>query len=442
MVRTEQRWPSPREWKLATVLLPGRDPRTKRSSSPTAGFSPIGSTWRRARKPVSTWTNGRTGVPLRPPVPRPPRAGHVLLQRQFRLGCRGIGRHRECLGYDSTQKTIELAEANAALNGIANAQFRLEKAPRCSNSSTSTENGSERGRPRSAQVRPHAAIGRGGPAAYHLTRPAGALALGAGRHLCHVQLFRPGQPEDFFFMLLGAAQAGRRVQVLEQRGASPQPPRRRQLLGKRIPQMLYLPRGVSEARPDADLCPCNLATEDIEITERCNHPVRKSGTTKVEMDRNGRANDLLCPSILFAPSRCSRCSLWLCLPWLRLMPTRVPPFSPSVGISHRFFYAIRFPIASLRPHRLSVPPALLHIRRRESESGTNFAGRGPRRRHGTTAIAFPFPLVTAPEAEKRAIQTCRSSKGYLGNWGAHDAKDFHGALLVADRRRSMASSTG
>ncbi len=27
-------------------------------------------------------------------------------------------------------------------------------------------------------------------------------------------------------------------------------------------------------------------------------PVRKSGATKVEMDRNGRANDLLRPSIL------------------------------------------------------------------------------------------------------------------------------------------------
>ena len=52
--------------------------------------------------------------------------------------------------------------------------------------------------------------------------------------------------EDFFYMLLGVAEQTRRdIQVLETRGAVARPSDQRDLPGKRVSEVLYLPGGLS-----------------------------------------------------------------------------------------------------------------------------------------------------------------------------------------------------
>jgi 23S rRNA (cytosine1962-C5)-methyltransferase len=143
----------------------------------------------------------------------------------FSLAAAAWGGARECLGYDSSQKAIELAEANAALNGIANAQFRFGEGFEVLQQLTST--GERFGAvvldpPKFARTRRSVEEAL---RAYHWLNRLGLLLLEPGGILVTCSCSGLVGREDFFFMLLGAAsQAGRQVQVLEQRGASPDHP--------------------------------------------------------------------------------------------------------------------------------------------------------------------------------------------------------------------------
>jgi 23S rRNA (cytosine1962-C5)-methyltransferase len=132
---------------------------------------------------------------------------------------------RETLGYDASQKAVDLARSNAVRNGIGNARFETGEG--------------------FAVLESLAAAGQrfGGvvldPPKFTRSRRAVDEALRAYHYLNRlaISLVEPGgilvtcscsglvTRDDFFFMLLGAAQqAGRQIQLLEQRGASPDHP--------------------------------------------------------------------------------------------------------------------------------------------------------------------------------------------------------------------------
>lgn len=143
----------------------------------------------------------------------------------FSLAAATLGRAREVVGIDSSGKAIALAEANAALNGIASATFReadcfhaldelhatrqrfdavVLDPPKFTRSRQSVEEA----------LRAYHRINR---LAVELLTPGGILVTCS----CSGSVSR----EDFLFVLSGAAQqSGRDIQVLEQRGASPDHP--------------------------------------------------------------------------------------------------------------------------------------------------------------------------------------------------------------------------
>lgn len=143
----------------------------------------------------------------------------------FSLAASALGGAREVLAFDSSQKAIALARANAELNGVANVRFAsgdgfevLESLARA---------GERFGAvvldpPKFARSRAaaHEAL-----RAYHWLNRLAIEVLEPGGFLVTCSCSGHVTREDFRDMLFGVAQqTGRDLQILEQRGASPDHP--------------------------------------------------------------------------------------------------------------------------------------------------------------------------------------------------------------------------
>lgn len=143
----------------------------------------------------------------------------------FSLAAALWGQASECLGIDSSAAAIEQARANARLNGLANVQF--EEAEAFPKLQRLAEAGQRFGcvvldPPKFARTRHNLDEAL---RAYHWLNRLGMSLLEPGGILVTCSCSGLVRREDFFQMLLGAAhQADRPVQVLEQRGASPDHP--------------------------------------------------------------------------------------------------------------------------------------------------------------------------------------------------------------------------
>lgn len=143
----------------------------------------------------------------------------------FSLAAASLGRAREVLAIDSSDKAVALARANADLNGIANVRFHSQDCfrvlddlrvkrdkfagvildpPKFTRNRQSVDDA----------LRAYHRINR---LAVELLEPEGILVTCS----CSGSVSR----EDFLFMLSGVSQqTGRSIQILEQRGASPDHP--------------------------------------------------------------------------------------------------------------------------------------------------------------------------------------------------------------------------
>lgn len=143
----------------------------------------------------------------------------------FSLAASAWGGARECLGFDSSQKAVDQARANAALNGINNTAFETGDGFKVLESFVSA--GERFGAvildpPKFVHTR---SAFEDAMRAYHWLNRLAMLLLEPGGVLVTCSCSGLVTREDFFNMLLGAAQqTGRPVQVLEQRGASPDHP--------------------------------------------------------------------------------------------------------------------------------------------------------------------------------------------------------------------------
>ncbi len=143
----------------------------------------------------------------------------------FSLSALLLGKAREVLGIDASEKAIALARANAQLNSVSGARF---EAANCFEALAALRESGERfgavilDPPKFAQSRRAAdealrAYHRLNRLAIELLDPSGVLVTCS----CSGHVTR----EDFLYMLVGVAQkSGRDVQILEQRGASPDHP--------------------------------------------------------------------------------------------------------------------------------------------------------------------------------------------------------------------------
>jgi 23S rRNA (cytosine1962-C5)-methyltransferase len=143
----------------------------------------------------------------------------------FTLNASVHGQAREVVAYDSSQKAIALARANAQLNGVRNVRFEVSD---CFQALDQLASDGERfgavvlDPPKFARsrqsvddaLRAYHRLNRG---AVDLLEPGGILVTcSCSRHVAR---------EDFLHMLLGVAeQTGRDIQVLEMRGAAPDHP--------------------------------------------------------------------------------------------------------------------------------------------------------------------------------------------------------------------------
>lgn len=139
----------------------------------------------------------------------------------FSLNALVNGGARETLGFDSSQKAIGLARANAELNGVTKARF---EASDCFEALHAL---SDHGEKFGAVVvdPPKFARSRGSLdealRAYHKLNRLAVDVLEPGGILVTCSCSGHVSREDFLFMLLGVAeQSGRDIQVLEMRGAS------------------------------------------------------------------------------------------------------------------------------------------------------------------------------------------------------------------------------
>jgi 23S rRNA (cytosine1962-C5)-methyltransferase len=143
----------------------------------------------------------------------------------FSLTASVCGQAAEVLAFDSSQKAVDLASANAQLNGVANVGFQTGDA---FETLTSLAAAGERfgavildppkfARTRSAREEALRAYHWLNRTAIGLLEPDGILVTCS----CSGMVTR----EDFLAVLVGAAQQShRQLQVLEQRGASPDHP--------------------------------------------------------------------------------------------------------------------------------------------------------------------------------------------------------------------------
>jgi len=143
----------------------------------------------------------------------------------FSLAASAWGKARQCLGFDSSPKAIELARVNAQLNALENLSFETGDGFQVLDSLAA---GGERfggvilDPPKFARSR--AALDDA-LRAYHWLNRLAMRVVEPGGILVTCSCSGVVSREDFFYALLGAAQqSGRQVQVLEQRGASPDHP--------------------------------------------------------------------------------------------------------------------------------------------------------------------------------------------------------------------------
>ncbi len=143
----------------------------------------------------------------------------------FALNAAKYGPAREVLGYDSSQKAIALASANAELNGLKDVRF--EVADCFAALKALADEGQMFGAvlldpPKFARSRASVADAL---RAYHRLNRLAVDLLESGGILVTSSCSGHVQREDFLEMLLGVAeQSGRDIQVLEMRGAAPDHP--------------------------------------------------------------------------------------------------------------------------------------------------------------------------------------------------------------------------
>ena len=163
----------------------------------------------------------------------------------FSLAAAGLGKAREVLGFDSSQRAVVQARTNAERNGLGNVRFESGDAfdvLHVLKTAGERFDGLVLDPPKFARsrggvddaLRAYARLNR---LAIDVLVPGGILVTCS----CSGHVTR----DDFFFMLVSVAQQSRRdIQVLQQRGAAADHPGIGHLSGDRVPQMLYLPRAV------------------------------------------------------------------------------------------------------------------------------------------------------------------------------------------------------
>ena len=143
----------------------------------------------------------------------------------FAMAASAIGGAREVVGVDTSQKAVALACANAERNGLANVRFQ------CGDGFKTMESLVEAGERFGGVVLDPPKFARSRRAvdealrAYHWLNRLGVALLEPGGILVTCSCSGHVSREDFLYMLVGVAQqTGREIQVLEQRGASPDHP--------------------------------------------------------------------------------------------------------------------------------------------------------------------------------------------------------------------------
>ena len=143
----------------------------------------------------------------------------------FSLTAAALGKAREVLGFDSSQKAIATARANAELNSLANIRFDTGEAFQVLESLGSAGarfGGVVLDPPKFARSR---ATLKQALQAYHWLNRLAVNVLEPGGYLITCSCSGHVTRQDFRDMLLGVAQQTRRdIQILEQRGASPDHP--------------------------------------------------------------------------------------------------------------------------------------------------------------------------------------------------------------------------
>ncbi len=143
----------------------------------------------------------------------------------FSMAAAAIGGARETLGIDSSQKAVSLAWANAHRNGLKNVRF--ERGDGFEALQSLVDSGERFGGV--SLDPPKFARSRGAVEealrAYHWLNRLGVSLVEPGGYLVTSSCSGHVSREDFLYMLVGVAQQTRReIQILEQRGASPDHP--------------------------------------------------------------------------------------------------------------------------------------------------------------------------------------------------------------------------
>ncbi len=143
----------------------------------------------------------------------------------FSLSASAHGGAREVLGIDTSQRAVDLATANAARNGLANVRFQ------CGDGFQTMQQLSDAGQRFGGVILDPPKFARSRRAvdealrAYHWLNRSAVGLLEPGGILVTCSCSGHVTREDFLSMLVGVAQhTGRQIQVLEQRGASPDHP--------------------------------------------------------------------------------------------------------------------------------------------------------------------------------------------------------------------------
>ncbi len=143
----------------------------------------------------------------------------------FSMNAATVGGAREVLGLDTSEKAVELARANAERNGLKNVRFQCGDGFKTLESFVETQErfgGIILDPPKFARSR--GSLDEALRAYHWLNRLAVSLLEPGGilvTNSCSGHVSR----EDFLYMLVGVAQhTGREIQVIEQRGASPDHP--------------------------------------------------------------------------------------------------------------------------------------------------------------------------------------------------------------------------
>jgi 23S rRNA (cytosine1962-C5)-methyltransferase len=143
----------------------------------------------------------------------------------FSMAASKYGHAREVLGVDTSQRAVDLAASNAARNGLTNIRFQ------CGDGFKTMESMLETGERFGGVILdpPKFARNRGSVdeaiRAYHWLNRLGVGLLEPGGILVTCSCSGHVTREDFLYMLVGVSQhTGRDIQILEQRGPSPDHP--------------------------------------------------------------------------------------------------------------------------------------------------------------------------------------------------------------------------